>query len=29
MPNSEQLLSKMRPDKTGAACDQDSHKGRS
>ena len=25
MPDSEQLLGKMRPDKAGAACDQDSH----
>ena len=25
MPHSEQLLGKMRPDKAGAACDQDSH----
>ena len=29
MPRSEQLLGKMRPDKAGAACDQDSHKARS
>src|SRR5262249_50261413 len=28
MPNSQQLLYKMRPDKTGAACDQNSHKTR-
>jgi hypothetical protein len=27
--DSEQLLGKMRPDKTGAACDQYSHKARS
>jgi hypothetical protein len=25
MPDSEQLLNQMRPDKAGAACDQDSH----
>jgi hypothetical protein len=25
MPHIEQLLGKMRPDKAGAACDQDSH----
>src|SRR5882724_3106797 len=29
MPTSVQLLNQMRPDKTGTACDQDSHKARS
>jgi hypothetical protein len=29
MPASEQLLNQVRPDKAGAACDQDSHKARS
>jgi hypothetical protein len=29
MPDSEQLLGKMRPNKAGAACDQDSHEARS
>ncbi len=29
MPASEQLLNQVRPDKSGAACDQDSHKARS
>jgi hypothetical protein len=29
MPDSKQLLNQMRPDKSGAACDQDSHKARS
>jgi hypothetical protein len=29
VPDSEQLLGKMRPDKAGAACDQDSHEARS
>ena len=29
MPDSEQLLGKMRPDKAGAACDHDSHEARS
>src|SRR6266403_6408208 len=29
MPASEQLLNQMRPDKSGAACDHDSHKARS
>ena len=28
MPDSEQLLDKMRADKAGAACDQDSHGGK-
>jgi hypothetical protein len=26
MPDSEQLLGKVRPDKAGAACDHNSHK---
>jgi hypothetical protein len=29
MPHSEQLLGKMRPDKAGTACDQNSHEARS
>jgi hypothetical protein len=29
MSDGEQLLNQMRPDKAGAACDQDSHKARS
>jgi hypothetical protein len=29
VPYGEQLLDQVRPDKPGAACDQDSHKARS